>query len=926
MSVFSGLRARLLWLVLLAVLPALALILYQGHRSGQTAARQALDRAEQLVNLARTDFGYIAEETRALLSRLPAHYAARLQDPRACGTLLADLKNVREYYVNLGVVAPNGDLLCAARPADRRVNFSDRPWFRQTLEERRFAIGEYVIGRIARKPVVTFALPHYAAGGRLEAVYFAAFDLTWFNRIPAHARLPEGSTIVVLDSQGTVLSRHPEHEHWLGKRYDTPITRFILANPGAGRVEAEDVDGVPRLYAYAPLVERAPGASPFIAVGIPTEIAYADVRHTVVNVLGGLAFVLALVLAAAWYGGDVFLLRKIRALVDATRRLGQGELGARTGLAHGRDEIGQLAGAFDEMAATLHARNTEFARVMESLGDSEERFRTLVETTSDWIWEADARGVYTYASPKVKDLLGYAPEEVVGKTPFDFMPPDEAAKLRQQFADIATARRPFEQLENVNLRKDGRRVVIETSGVPIFDREGGLAGWRGVDRDITERIKAQEKLRYLAYHDELTDLPNRALLLDRLRQGLIETTRHDRRVAAMCLDLRDFKNVNDTLGHEIGNRLLQAVAERLQTCVRPGDTVARLDGDKFGVMLADVSQNEDVVRVMQKIREDFTQPLRVDGHELCLSMTFGISLYPSDGTDAETLLKNADIAMYRARERDDDYQYYSADMTASAAERLALENDLRRVLERSELCLYYQPQVGLASGAITGVEALIRWQHPAHGMISPEKFIPLAEQTGLVLPIGEWVLRQACAQARAWQAAGWPLRMSINLSARQFRLPGLDGLIRGILEETGLDPGRLDIELTESIIVRDPATVAAILTGLERLGVQISIDDFGTGYSSLSYLKRFPIDILKIDQSFVRDLATDPDDAAIVQAIVTMAHALGIQTIAEGVETKAQLELLRRNGCDAMQGYYFSRPVPAEEIARLLREQRRLDL
>ncbi|MEK7796019.1 MAG: bifunctional diguanylate cyclase/phosphodiesterase, partial [Pseudomonadota bacterium] len=337
--------------------------------------------------------------------------------------------------------------------------------------------------------------------------------------------------------------------------------------------------------------------------------------------------------------------------------------------------------------------------------------------------------------------------------------------------------------------------------------------------------------------------------------------------------------------------------------VRPGDTVARLGGDKFGIMLADVSQHEDVARVMQKIREDFTQPLRVDGHELCLSMTFGISLYPSDGTDAETLLKNADIAMYRAHERDDDYQYYSADMTASASERLALENDLRHALERNELLLYYQPQVDLTSGAITGVEALIRWQHPAHGMISPEKFIPLAEQTGLILPIGEWVLHQACAQARAWQAAGWPPRMSVNLSARQFRLPGLDSLIRGILEETGLDPGRLDIELTESIIVHDPAAVAAILTGLEQLGVQISIDDFGTGYSSLSYLKRFPIDILKIDQSFVRDLATDPDDAAIVQAIVTMAHALGIQTIAEGVETKEQLEFLRHNGCDAIQGY-----------------------
>ncbi|MEK7796213.1 MAG: PAS domain S-box protein, partial [Pseudomonadota bacterium] len=360
------------------------------------------------------------------------------------------------------------------------------------------------------------------------------------------------STVTLFDSQGAILSRYPDPEKWIGQsRRDAPLTRIILAQRRADTAEATGLDGVPRLYAFAPLLAGVAGGGVYLSVGIPRAIALADINRILTHTFVGLALVTLLVLAAAWFGGDVFLLRKIRALVDAARRLGGGELGTRTGLAHGRDEIGQLAGAFDEMAATLHARNTEFERVMEALGDSEERFRALVETTSDWIWEVDARGVYTYASPKVKDLLGYAPEEVVGKTPFDFMPPDEAAKVGRQFAEIAAARRPFERLENVNLRKDGRRVVLETSGVPVLDRDGGFVGYRGIDRDITERIKAQEKLRYLAYHDELTDLPNRALLLDRLRQGLLETARQDRGVAALCLDLRDFKNVNDTLGHEI---------------------------------------------------------------------------------------------------------------------------------------------------------------------------------------------------------------------------------------------------------------------------------------------------------------------------------------------------------------------------------------
>ena len=585
-----------------------------------------------------------------------------------------------------------------------------------------------------------------------------------------------------------------------------------------------------------------------------------------------------------------------------------------------------FARGFDEMAVMLHARDLEFERALETLQDSEERFRTLVETSSDWIWEIDAHNVYTYVSPKVKDLLGYAPEEVIGKTPFDFMPPDEAAKIGRQFAEIAAARRPFERLENVNLHRDGRRVVLETSGVPILDRDGAFMGYRGIDRDITERKRAEEHLAFLAYHDALTGLPNRLLLLDRLRQAMIEAARHQRRAAAVCLDLKNFKNVNDTLGHETGNQVIRAVAERLVASVRPGDSVARLGGDEFCVLLADIAQIEDVAHVMQKIREQLEQPLTVAGHTLYLTATLGISLYPADGADSETLLKNADIAMYRARERDEDYQYYAADMTVNAAERLALENDLRQALARQELLLHYQPQVSLATGVVTGVEALLRWRHPVHGMISPAKFIPLAEETGLILTIGEWVLRQACAQARAWADAGRPLRVAVNLSARQFRQPGLDGLIRGVLEETGLDPARLDIELTESIIVHDPAAVTAILAGIEKLGVQISIDDFGTGYSSLSYLKRFPIDVLKVDQSFVRDIATDPDDAAIVRAIITMAHALGIQTIAEGVETREQLAFLRENSCDAMQGYYFSRPVPGDEITAMLHAKRCLDL
>jgi diguanylate cyclase (GGDEF)-like protein/PAS domain S-box-containing protein len=922
----SGLRARLLGLVLLAVLPALGLILYTAHQSGTLAARRTVDEAQVLVRLAATDYQRLVANTRQLLDTLTRLPEVRRHDAAACNAYFTHLKSGYTQYVNLGAIGPDGRVFCSAVPTTRRVPAADRVWFQRSLKTRGFAVGDFQIGRITKQPVVVFSYPDYHADGRLHTMVFAALDLTWLNQIAVKAQLPAGSTVTLLDSQGVILSRYPDPEKWIGQSHqDAPITRIILSERREGTAEATGLDGVPRLYAFAPLLEEVSGGGAYLSIGIPRAVAFAGLARIFTHTFAGLALVTVLVFSVAWFGGDVFVLRRLRELVAAARRLGGGDLTTRTGLAHGRDEIGQLARGFDEMAVMLHARDLEFGHAMKALRDNEERFRGLVETTSDWIWEVDANGVYIYASPKVQDLLGYAPEEVIGKTPFDFMSPDEAAKIGAVFTEIVAARKPFERLENVNRHKDGRRMILETSGVPILDRDGGFKGYRGIDRDITERKQAEERLAFIAYHDTLTGLPNRLLLLDRLRQAIIEAARHERRVAAVCLDLKGFKNVNDTLGHEAGDGVIRAVAERLTTCVRPGDSVARLGGDEFCILLADIARIEDVAHVMQKIRIQLEQPLTAAGHTLHLTATLGISLYPADGADAEALLKNADIAMYRARERDEDYQYYAADMTVNAAERLALENDLRQALARRELELHYQPQVSLASGVVTGVEALLRWRHPVHGMISPAKFIPLAEETGLILPIGEWVLRQACTQARAWADAGRPLRVAVNLSARQFRQPGLDGLIRGILEETGLDPAWLDIELTESIIVHDPAAVTLILASVKKLGVQISIDDFGTGYSSLSYLKRFPIDVLKVDQSFVRDIATDPDDAAIVRAIITLAHALGIQTIAEGVETREQLAFLRENGCGAMQGYYFSKPLPVEELTRLLVQQRRLE-
>ena len=446
-----------------------------------------------------------------------------------------------------------------------------------------------------------------------------------------------------------------------------------------------------------------------------------------------------------------------------------------------------------------------------------------------------------------------------------------------------------------------------------------------LETEISERKKAQEQLTHVAYHDGLTDLPNRTLFMDRLTQGLIRLAFHKRSAAVLFFDLDHFKHVNDTLGHDIGNILLKTVSERLKSCLREGDTVARLGGDEFVIMLADLAHPEDVPAITQKIAETLSQPFQIKEHQLFITTSIGISLYPRDCNDPEALLKAADMAMYRAKEQGrDNYQFYHPTLNAAAAERFSIETGLRQALECDGFLLHYQPQVDLATGRVIGVEALVRWRQPNGGLVSPAKFIPVAEETGLILPIGEWVLRTACRQTKAWQDAGFRnLRISVNLSARQFHQKNLIQTIDKTLNETGLDPRSLELELTESIM-QNAEKIIETLREINARGVEISVDDFGTGYSSLSYLKRFPIQTLKVDQSFVQNIAMGTDDAVIVISTVNLAHNLGLKAVAEGVETDQQLQFLRWLNCDRMQGYLFSRPLPADEITKLLAEGRHL--
>ena len=447
-------------------------------------------------------------------------------------------------------------------------------------------------------------------------------------------------------------------------------------------------------------------------------------------------------------------------------------------------------------------------------------------------------------------------------------------------------------------------------------------------RETQQRRTFELELERQANFDGLTGLPNRYLLDDRAAQCIVQAKRSGQRVAVLFLDLDNFKYINDSCGHAGGDALLRAVAARLQGAVRESDTVARLGGDEFVIVLSALAQLEDAGKVAQKVIAAFAEPFAAAGQEFHVTASVGVSVYPEDGGDSEQLLKHADAAMYRAKEQGGNgLQFYALEMEAQAEERVALQNALCRALERQEFELHYQPQVDLRSGQIRGVEALIRWRRPGIGLVAPDRFISLTEETGLIVPIGEWVLRTACAQAKAWHSAGHTdLQMAVNVSARQFRQQDIAGLVRCVLADTGLGAKYLELELTESVLMKDSEAAVQTLRQLKQLGVSLSLDDFGTGYSSLSYLKGFPIDYLKIDRSFVRELTTDADDAAICNAIIGLAHNLNIKVIAEGVETEAQMNFLRRQGCDEMQGYYFSRPLPALELAQWLATGRRLDL
>lgn len=569
------------------------------------------------------------------------------------------------------------------------------------------------------------------------------------------------------------------------------------------------------------------------------------------------------------------------------------------------------------------ARNITPKLITEAkLRESEERFRVTFNQADVGLAHVAPDGRWLRVNQKLCDILGYSQRELLEMTFQENTHPEDLQSNVEYARRMLAGEIQNYNLEKRYLHKDGSSIWISLSVSLVKNAEDQPKYFISVIEDISRRKTAESALLHLANYDALTGLPNRALMQDRLAQSLLYAQRAGTQLAVIALDLDHFNNINDSLGSEIGDQVLTRIGQKLLANMRHGDTAARLGGDDFMVILTDLEGEESVELATQRTLKLIAEPITIGDNEIYCTCSLGISLYPRDGRESAVLLKNAQSAMYLARDAGgNNIQFYAQEMNARTLASLKLENSLRGALERQEFVLHYQPQIDIASGKLIGMEALIRWQAPGQDMISPAEFIPLAEKTGLILPIGEWVLRTACLQNKAWQDAGLPaIPIAVNLSPRQFKQQDIVRMVSQLAQEDHCDLSTLELEITESIAMAQPEVAIETMKKLRSMGIHLSIDDFGTGYSSLNYLKRFPINTLKIDQSFVRDITTDGDDAAIVTAIIALAHSLKLKVIAEGVETAEQLAYLREQQCDQIQGYYFSRPLPANRMEQLLKE------
>jgi diguanylate cyclase (GGDEF)-like protein/PAS domain S-box-containing protein len=785
-------------------------------------------------------------------------------------SLLRAKKAVLPFARNLFVLDDHGRKVHDSDGVVEAGDFSDRDYF----SWHRTRTGELFVGHPGRgrnlgERFIAASRRLTSPGGDFGGVVVAAIDAGALQRMYGELDTGADGSVELLHANGELIARMPEAQEWLGRATGSGITLRDLREGPAVRIlrAASPVDGVPRIYAVLPV----PGAPLMVQAGVSEDEALAAWRaqRTIASVT--LSFLILAAALLSW-----LLVRELRRRSES-------------------------------------ARNVVLA---DSLRESEERYHSLFRNSIDAILLMRPDGTILAANAEACRLLEYSEEALrnAGRNAIFEVSDQRVQALMEELSRNGSARGEFRLR-----RADGSLVPVELSCATFRDRTG-LPCASMIIRDITERRRAEEHIEYLAYHDELTGIPNRAHFQRSFDQAVAMSERYGLDCALLLVDLDRFKYINDTIGHQAGDQLLKQMAARLRACLRDSDMIARLGGDEFVILMLDAANMEAVTAVADKLLEVASRPLYIEDQEFLVTASIGISTYPKDGKDLQTLLRNSDLAMYRAKEAGKNgYQYYAPEMNVHSRERMEIESALRGALDRGEFELRYQPKIRLSTRQVAGMEALLRWRHPERGLLDPGDFIAIAEETGLIVPIGDWVLEEACRQAQALREAGHrDLRVAVNLSARQLFDGEMARRVADILALTRLPAQNLELEITESMVMRDAGQAVSLLNALRSTGVRMAIDDFGTGYSSLAYLKRFPIDCVKIDRSFIRDLPDNGDDVAITRSIIAMAHNMKLEIVAEGVETVHQLEFLQAYGCDEIQGFLFSEPLPAEAFARFL--------
>ena len=908
----SSLNFRLWLTIAIAVLPVLlfAFLDYDERR------RQAVEetRAEIVLRLADANReAQAAHRAVAFVLQIMAR-SNDLQslDSAQCSGIAGRLLESLEGFANIGAALPDGEVFCSGRPMTSPVTVTDRAWFRTALGSDGISPGEFIIGRMSGTPGMAFGYPLRAADGRLRAVIFATITVAWFDRLIEGFRLPEGWEASVISNSGLVLAHQPEStpKGWREHRVpaETLARMATVVRDEGGIAALAGIDGVQRLYGIgAP--DFAPGSG-FFAIGAPLDRSLEAVgkrlwMHLVL--VAGVALVSALLARFYIYRLIEVWAARVRSAID---EIAAGRRDARIGPATDVIELDALSRGIERMAVEIGKREGEL-----------QRLSMVIEQSPESIVMTDTAGSILYVNEAFTRITGYAREEVLGRNPRilngGLTPSATYAQMWSTLLAGEVWRGEFN-----NVRKDGSAYLELATIAPIKDAGGTVTHYVAVKEDITQRKQSEALLHRLAYFDALTGLPNRALLHDRIAQAIRSGVRHESFGMLMLVDIDRFRQLNDTLGHAAGDRLLCEVAARLRASVREEDTVARHGDDDFAVLVERIGETESdalshAEHIARKLQQALQQPYVLGsetGDRHFATLSIGISLFHDGVSSLESLLKQAEVALYRAKQDGrDTVRFFNPEMQAVVDAHARLEARMHEALEANAFRLFFQPQVN-RRGVVIGAEALLRWPLDGGPMVSPAEFIPLAEDTGHIVQLGLWVLRTACAQLARWQTdeSTRHLKIAVNVSARQFHQPDFVASVKETVHAAGIDPGRLELELTESAILSDVDETILRMNELRALGIRFALDDFGTGYSSLSYLKRLPFDQLKIDQSFVRDMAENQGSEAIVLAILSLSHALGLEVVAEGVEMPEQRDFLRQHGCDSFQGYLFGKPLPIE--------------